>query len=97
MNPYDFPDAYFYSTLANFRLGNLDAAEKSAQDAIKANAEQRFPAVENILGLVFAQQGNYKEAHEHLTKYLEIAPQASNASLVQQQIKQLEQALAAAQ
>jgi tetratricopeptide (TPR) repeat protein len=41
MNPFDFPEAYYYNAVANLRLNRLDAAEKSAREAVKLDAEHR--------------------------------------------------------
>jgi len=94
LNPYDFPDAYFYSSVANFNLRNLPAAEKAAREGIKLKAETRFPHIEYILGLALAQQDNFQEAQEHLKKYLEILPDAANADVVRQQIADIGHVLA---
>ncbi len=90
LNPYDFPDAYFYNSLANLNLNNLSAAEKSAREAIKLKADRRFPQLEHVLGLSLAYQNNYREAAQHLKRYLELLPQANNAAIVKKQITQLE-------
>lgn len=94
LNPYDFPDAYFYNSYANLELANLPAAEKSARDGIEQNVHTRFPQIEQILGLSLARQNNYQEATVHLKKYLELMPNADNASVVQKQVEQLEAFLA---
>lgn len=96
LNPIEFPEAYFFNSVANFQMGNSAEAEKSAREIIKLNAQQRFPQAENILGLALARQGNYKEAHQHLTAYLELSPDAANAEVTRTQISQLEEAIASA-
>jgi tetratricopeptide (TPR) repeat protein len=90
LNPYDFPDAYFFNSVAHLNLNNLSAAEKSAREAIKLNAHRRYPQVEHVLGIALAQQNNLQEATEHLKKYLELAPQAQNADAVRKQLSQIE-------
>ncbi len=90
LNPYDFPDAYFFNSVAHLNLNNLSAAEKSAREAIKLNAHRRYPQVEHVLGIALAQQNNLQEATEHLKKYLELAPQAQNADTVRRQLAQIE-------
>ncbi len=94
LNPYDFPDAYFYNSVANLNLRNLEEAEKSAREAIKLNVHQRFPQVEHVLGLSLAYQNELPEAKTHLQRYLELAPNAANADVVKQQISQIESFLA---
>lgn len=90
LNPYDFPDAYFFNSVAHLNLNNLSAAEKSAREAIKLNAHRRYPQVEHVLGIALAQQNNLQEATEHLKRYLELAPKAQNADTVRQQLAQIE-------
>jgi len=94
LSPDGFPDAYFYGCYANFMLGNMAAAEKSAREVLRLNLEQRFPQVENVLGLILAQRGSFQEAREHLSNYLALSPRADNAEVTRNQIAQLEQALA---
>ena len=94
LNPYHFPDAYFYNSIANLNLNNLSAAEKSAREAIKLNVDRRFPQVEQILGVALAQQNNYEEAAVHLKKYLELVPNAQNADMIKTQISEIEAFLA---
>jgi cytochrome c-type biogenesis protein CcmH/NrfG len=90
LNPYDFPDAFFYSSIAHLSLNNNAEAEQNAREAIERNVHQRFPQLEQILGLSLANQMKYKDAAEHLKKYLELVPGANNAEIVQKQIVQLE-------
>lgn len=97
LNPYHFPDAYFYNSIANLNLNNLSAAEKSAREAINLNAHRKFPQVEQILGIALAQQNNYEEAAVHLKKYLELVPNAQNADMIKTQISEIEAFLAQSQ
>lgn len=94
MNPYDFPDAYFFNSMAHLNLNNHAEAEKSAREAIKMEHWKQRPQLEQILGLALANQNNYGEAADHLKKYLALAPDSDNAPLVQQQLSQLERFLA---
>ncbi len=94
LNPYDFPDAYFYNSLANLQLRNVAAAEKSAREAIKLKADRRYPQLEQILGISLAVQSHYEEAAIHLQRYLELAPNAPNVDLVKQQLARLKSTIA---
>jgi len=43
LDPVDFPQAYYYNALANFYLGKLSSAEKSAREARKLDTAYHFP------------------------------------------------------
>jgi tetratricopeptide (TPR) repeat protein len=86
MDGVDFPAAFYYNSLANYRLGNLDQAEKSARKAEMLGAENSFPQVSLILGMILADRGDYADAAEQFRSYLKAAPNASNADAVRQQL-----------
>jgi len=93
MNPYDFPDAYFFNSVAHLNLRNPVEAEKAAREAIKLKAERRYPQVEHVLGLALALQNNFAEAKLHLERYLQLAPNAGNIEIVKKQLEQIESLL----
>ncbi len=97
LNPYDFPEVYYYDSVANLKLGESAAAEKSARETIKLDEHRRFPQVEHILGMSLAYQNNYAEAAVHLRKYLELLPQAPNSEQVKEHLAQVESASLTAQ
>jgi tetratricopeptide (TPR) repeat protein len=85
-----FPGIYFYHALANYGLHRLDAAEKSARQAVELDAAHEMPHAEHLLGTVLAAKGDRRGAVEHLTKYLEAAPKAPDAEAVRKRIEELE-------
>lgn len=97
LNPVDFPGAYFLSSVANYNLKNLDAAEKSAREGIKADTRHRFPKINHILGVILAQKGDFSAAAGFMKDYLRFAPKASDAEFVKNQLAQLEKFAAAQQ
>ncbi|MCS6951666.1 MAG: tetratricopeptide repeat protein [Bryobacteraceae bacterium] len=90
LNPFDFPGAYFYNAVANFNLRKLDAAEKSAKEALKLDTQNRFPKVNHLLGLILAQKHQFASAVTHLRNYLALAPNAPDAETVKQQLAEVE-------
>ncbi|MCZ2151577.1 MAG: tetratricopeptide repeat protein [Bryobacterales bacterium] len=91
LNPFDFPLAYFYNAVANLNLHNLDAAEKSARDGVKADPQKRIPRMRHVLGLVLAQKNDVSGAMEQMKGYLSMLPEnAPDAAVVKGQISQLE-------
>ncbi len=85
-NPYEFSEAYFYRAAAAFRLNDWEMAESSGRAAIDMNVHQTYPQVVHILGMVLAQQGKFDEAVAELERFLEIAPEARERPIVEQQI-----------
>ncbi|MCL5742805.1 MAG: tetratricopeptide repeat protein, partial [Acidobacteria bacterium] len=54
LDPFDFPEAYFYNSVANFNLRSYDAAEKSAREAVKLDTQHRMPKASHLLGILLA-------------------------------------------
>jgi tetratricopeptide (TPR) repeat protein len=86
LNPFDFPQAYFYNAVANFNLRKMDAAETSAREALKIDAEHRIAKTSHLLGVILAQKEDYKGAAEHMENYLRFAPTAGDADQVRKQL-----------
>jgi len=81
------PEAQFLLAAAQYYLKDYDAAEKNAR-ALLAKASE-MPRVEYILGLALAARKDYAGAAEHLKRYLELEPKASEAELVKNWIANL--------
>lgn len=91
LNPFDFPEAYFYSAVANLNLQNFDEAEKSAREGIKLDTRKRFPKMRHVLGIVLAQKNDVPGAMETMKDYMSLLPQGSpELTVVKNQIAQLE-------
>ena len=90
LNAIDFPVAYFYNSVANYNLKNLDAAEKSAREAQKLDPQHRFPKVDQILGVILVDKKDFTGAAEQMRSYLKFAPTAKDADQVRSQLMQLE-------
>jgi tetratricopeptide (TPR) repeat protein len=92
LNPIEFPAIYFYDATANFNLNRFDASEKSARRAIDLDSNHQIPRAEFLLGTVLAAKGDRRGAVEHLRKYLEISPKATDAAEVNRFIARIESA-----
>lgn len=97
LNPLEFPGIYFYDAVANLNLKHIDAAQKSAEQAIHLDADHEIPRAEDLLATILAMKGDYPGAIEHFKKYLVLAPKAPDASKVKDQIAALEQRIQASQ
>jgi Tfp pilus assembly protein PilF len=87
----EFPEAYFYSGVANYNLGRLDAAGQRVRRAIELDTRHRLPRAEHLLGCVLARQGEYRLALEHLHEYVKLSPLAADTVETLQLIRALEQ------
>lgn len=92
-----FPSIYYLSAVASYSLQNLDAAEKSAREAIRIDTQHRYPKAHHLLGALLSLKGSYSEAAGQLKMYLELAPGAADAEAVRRQLAEVEKMAAAAQ
>ena len=90
LDPFDYPQAYFYNAVANYNLKNIDAAEKSAREAQKLDGKHQFPKVDQLLGIILADRQDYAGAAEQMRSYLKFAPSAQDAPTVRNQLTELE-------
>jgi tetratricopeptide (TPR) repeat protein len=97
LNPVEFPGIYYYDAVANYNFKNLEAAEKLARRAIRLDFPREIPLAESLLGSVLAAKGDRAGAIEHLRKYLELSPKASDAAEVEQLAGKLEREVPASE
>jgi len=90
LDPYDFPEAYFYNAVADYNLHKYDQAHASALEAQKLDTANKFPEVEHLLGVILYQEKDYAGAIEQLRKYLLLSPESPDVSRVKQQLVDLE-------
>ena len=91
LDPFDFPVAYALNALSNLRLNNDLAAEASAKKAVEMGAAPAFPEVEYTLGVIAGSRGDTRTGAEHLTRFLQLAPDHPAAGAVKQQLAQWSQ------
>jgi tetratricopeptide (TPR) repeat protein len=90
LNPFDYPGAYFYNSVAHYNLQNIDAAEKSAREGLKQDESHRIPKLAHILGVILAQKNDLTGAAENMKAYLQFAPNATDAEQVRKQLSEVE-------
>lgn len=90
LDPFDYPEAYSYNAIANLRLNRLDAAEKSAREAVKLDAGHRDAKANYTLGYILAQEGSFEEAARYMRACLEIEPEGKQADTVRKQLGEIE-------
>jgi len=65
LDPVDYADAYFYNSVANYYLKNLDAAEKSVREAQKLDTRNQMPKTNQLLGVILAEKQDFAGAAEN--------------------------------
>jgi tetratricopeptide (TPR) repeat protein len=91
----DYPQAYYLNALANFNIGNADAAEKSAWEAERLDPRRLFPGSWQVLGRVLALRREFAEALAQMREYLRLAPHAPDAPSVRARMAEIEKLSAA--
>jgi tetratricopeptide (TPR) repeat protein len=94
LNPVDFPQAYYFNSLANYYLKKMDVAEKSAREGISRDTAHQYAKMNQVLGVLLAQKQDMPGAIEQLKAYLRYAPAAPDAEQVKKQIAEVEKFVA---
>jgi hypothetical protein len=90
LDPLNYPEAYFYNSIANYKLNNIEEAEKSALKAEKLDLRTHFPQLHLLLAQIFARKNNYARAIEEIQTYLALVPLAEDADQQREQLAKLE-------
>lgn len=89
LNPY-IGQAHYFNAIANFNLGKMELAEKSAREAVKTDPENHLPAMHHLLGTILAKQGNFPSAAEEYRSFLKLAPSSPAADQLRKQLTEWE-------
>jgi tetratricopeptide (TPR) repeat protein len=90
------PQIYLFDAVGYFRLENLEAAESSAREGLKADTLHQAPRLHQVMASCMARRGDLAGAAAELKQYLELAPFAADAAKMKSQIEELEAQLQAA-
>jgi tetratricopeptide (TPR) repeat protein len=90
LNPFFSPQVYFYSAVANYNLQKMDLAEEHAREAAKMDEKHQNPRINHLLGVILAQKRDYKGAAENMRIYLKANPDAPDATMVRNQLAEVE-------
>lgn len=93
-DPVHFPLAYFYRAVANFNLGQFDAAERAALKAVELDREMREPRVQLLLGEIYEAKGQNAAAVERLRAFIAAAPDAPQVAEARARLDNLEKSAA---
>jgi tetratricopeptide (TPR) repeat protein len=95
LDPFDYPQAFFFNSVANYNMQNFEVAEKSALAAEHLDTRHAFPKVNHILGMLLAMKKDYTGAAQYFKAYLKYAPTAEDAPKVRSQLAEVEKITAA--
>jgi tetratricopeptide (TPR) repeat protein len=95
LDPFDYPQAFYFNSVAQYNLHHFEAAEKSAVAAERLDTRHVFPQVSHLLGLILITRKDYAGAAEQFKTYLKLAPEATDAAKVRSQLAELEKVTAA--
>jgi tetratricopeptide (TPR) repeat protein len=90
LEPWNFADAYFFNAAANYSLGKFADAEKSALKAEHVDLRTQFPQLHLLLSKIYILKKDYPNAISQLQIYLQMAPSATDADELREQLAQLE-------
>lgn len=91
LDPYEFPNAYYFNALAHLELKEYDAAEKSAQQAVEADWKKANPKTHYLLGAILVKKKDWAGAAESFRAYLKAAPDATDKEYVEKTLGQIDQ------
>lgn len=94
LNPVEFPEAYWYSAVANYNLNQDAEAAKSGKALIKLDTQHRFPEVNRMMAEVALRGKDLAAAAEYLKAYLVQVPNAKDADALKQQLLKIQEASA---
>jgi len=71
LDPYEFPNEYYFNAVSNLELNRLDAAERGARESAKLEGEQAEPRAAYLLGVILWRKGDLPGAAEQLRSFLD--------------------------
>jgi hypothetical protein len=81
---------WYYSALSNIHLGNIAAAENSANKLLAMDPLHNIRNGEQLLAVIQARRTDYADALAHLRSCLSYVPDGPDAEMIRGQIAQLE-------
>jgi tetratricopeptide (TPR) repeat protein len=84
-----FREVYLHQAVARFRLKDLDGAEASAKEALNPNQKQKIMRAEFVLGRIASARGDTDGARQHISKYIELEPGATDIDQIKTYLQML--------
>ncbi len=89
MDPLDFPEGFFFNSIAYYTLNKLDLAEKSVRKAQLLDSRHRIPQTHLVLADILQQKGDVTGAIEQLQNYLKLVPNGTRTDQIQARLEKL--------
>jgi tetratricopeptide (TPR) repeat protein len=90
LDPDGYPQAYYYSAVAQYNLDDYDKAIANARQAVRLDASHSVPLAEQLLGVLYSMKGDYKSAAEEYRNYLQHVPAGTNVDAVKTRLAEAE-------
>jgi Flp pilus assembly protein TadD len=84
-----FPEIYLHQAVARYELKDLDGAEASAREAVRIDQIHKMPRAEYVLGRILEAKGDSAGASEHISKYLELDANATDAAAIRASLQNI--------
>lgn len=78
LDPYSYPQAYYYRAVAQYNLKDFDGALDSARQAVKLDTRHATPLAEQLLGILLLGKEDFTSAAEQFRNYMQHAPPTAN-------------------
>ena len=91
LDPYEFPNAYYFNALAHLELKEYDAAEKSSKQAVEADWKHSNPKTHYLRGAILVKLKDWAGAAASFREYLRAAPDATDKAYVEKTLGQIDQ------
>ena len=79
MDPYEFPQAYYYNAVANLQLKHYEEGEERIRAAIENDPDQEQPMEYFVLGFLLMNEGKEAEALDAFSTFLTLQPEGDSA------------------
>jgi len=90
LNPVNFPGAYFLNGVANYYLGDFDAAEKIIRQGIRVDEQHQVPRLQYVLGVILMRERKYREATEQLQQFINLTKDPAEIQEARKQLAEIE-------
>ncbi|SPF55050.1 TPR repeat-containing protein [Candidatus Sulfopaludibacter sp. SbA4] len=97
LDVFDYPQVYFFNAVANYNIKNVDAAEKSVQQAERLDTRHIFPQIYFLWANIMAIRHDYSSAADKFRAFLKLAPDSEDSAMARKQLDQVEKITATAQ
>ena len=97
LDPYEFPEAFYFNAVSNLNLGHLDAAEHSAREAAKLEGAQAEPRGNYVLGVILWHKGDLNGAAERMRAFVAAPPNGPEWESGRKMLVEIEKQIAGGQ